>query len=320
MNNLRSVTVIICTFNGSGSISGALNSIFNQAGVGQLFRLAIVVVDNGSTDDTAAIVRTRFTDGKSDIETSIIYEPVKGLASARRAGLLGTTSEFVVFCDDDNELDANYLAEGLRVMNERDRVGAIGGKGVFAADNFEKPTWFAKYQSYFAVGEQLPSEGYANDRGYLWGAGLMIRAEPIRKAYQLGLASIALGRTGSSIISGDDMEMAFWFRLLGYDLWYSPALIFSHRISPERISPASVENLRLSFIRAWDMLRLYYLILVLTNFPQVVRIPAFLFITNAILIFPPIRSERVSRWKESIRKFRTITVKNYRILDDTKLK
>lgn len=318
MDNLRTVTVIICTYNGSRSISGALDSIFNQAGVGRLFSLAILVIDNGSSDDTATKVLARFTGSHSNIETNIVYEPVKGLASARRAGLLCTASEFVVFCDDDNELDANYIAKGLRIMNERNRVGVIGGKGVFVADNFEEPTWFAKYQSYFAVGEQLPSEGDANERGYLWGAGLMIRAEPLRMAYQLGLTSITSGRTGSEITSGDDTELAMWFRLLGYDLWYSPEMTFNHRISVERISVASVETLALSFARAWDMLRLYYLILALRNFPVVVRIPIFLLVTNTILIFPSMKSERIFRWKRSIRKFRTLTLKNYSILNDIK--
>ena len=56
-----------------------------------------IVVDNGSTDDSAAVARAN--------GATVVTEPVRGFGSAAHAGLLAATAPLVAFCDADASMD-----------------------------------------------------------------------------------------------------------------------------------------------------------------------------------------------------------------------
>lgn len=56
-----------------------------------------IVVDNGSTDDSAAVAR--------EIGATVVSEPTRGFGSACYAGLLAATTDIVCFMDCDGSLD-----------------------------------------------------------------------------------------------------------------------------------------------------------------------------------------------------------------------
>jgi glycosyltransferase involved in cell wall biosynthesis len=56
-----------------------------------------IVVDNGSTDDSAAVARAH--------GALVVTEPVRGFGSAAHAGLLAATAPVVAFCDADASMD-----------------------------------------------------------------------------------------------------------------------------------------------------------------------------------------------------------------------
>ncbi|CAN5243858.1 glycosyltransferase family 2 protein [soil metagenome] len=56
-----------------------------------------IVVDNGCTDDSAAIARAR--------GATVVHEPRRGFGSAAHAGLLAATAPIVAFCDADASMD-----------------------------------------------------------------------------------------------------------------------------------------------------------------------------------------------------------------------
>jgi len=60
-----------------------------------------IVVDNGSTDDSAAVARAH--------GATVITEPVRGFGSAAHAGLLAATAPIVAFCDADASMDPQDL-------------------------------------------------------------------------------------------------------------------------------------------------------------------------------------------------------------------
>ena len=62
---------------------------------------AVVVVDNGSRDDTAEVARRW--------GATVVHEPVPGYGAAVHAGLLAATSEYVAFMDGDGSFDAGDL-------------------------------------------------------------------------------------------------------------------------------------------------------------------------------------------------------------------
>ena len=72
----------------------------------------LIVVDNGSTDDTAAVVTAWMRD--RTFPTRLIFEPRPGLSIARNRGVVASTGRLLVFTDDDCELTESYLPDLLR--------------------------------------------------------------------------------------------------------------------------------------------------------------------------------------------------------------
>ena len=91
------LSIIIPSHNHGAFISDAIASARNQS----FGPSDVVVVDDGSTDDTESIVR-----GIGGV--TYIWQENKGVAAARNAGLRTATSRYVIFLDADDLLDAGF--------------------------------------------------------------------------------------------------------------------------------------------------------------------------------------------------------------------
>ncbi|MEV8226951.1 glycosyltransferase family 2 protein [Streptomyces sp. NPDC079167] len=69
-----------------------------------------IVVDNGSTDGSAAVARS--------LGATVVHEPRRGFGSACHAGLLAAEAEYVCFCDCDGSLDPALLPDFVRRIAE----------------------------------------------------------------------------------------------------------------------------------------------------------------------------------------------------------
>ncbi|MGW2559328.1 glycosyltransferase family 2 protein [Streptomyces sp. NPDC001514] len=65
-----------------------------------------VVVDNGSTDESAELARS--------LGATVVHEPRRGFGAACHAGLLAADAEYVCFCDCDASLDPGLLPDFVR--------------------------------------------------------------------------------------------------------------------------------------------------------------------------------------------------------------
>ena len=86
-----SASIIIPTFNGASRIGNCLDSLVKQTAGGNV---EILVVDDGSTDNTANVVR-----GYSSVR--LIPQANAGPASARNRGALEAQGKILLFTDDD---------------------------------------------------------------------------------------------------------------------------------------------------------------------------------------------------------------------------
>ena len=96
-----SVSVIMPTFNKADYLDLTLASFAAQS----LREFEVVVVDDGSSDDTAACVR-RY---EKDIKLRYIYQPNGGRGSARNRALREARGDLLVFCDDDRLVPRDFL-------------------------------------------------------------------------------------------------------------------------------------------------------------------------------------------------------------------
>jgi glycosyltransferase involved in cell wall biosynthesis len=113
------VSVVIPCFNQGHYLREALDSVMAQT----LPAAEIVVVDDGSTDDTAVVARTHRN-------VRYIHQRNRGLASARNTGAAHTTGEHVVFIDADDRLRPDALAIGARESLAHPACALVWGRCV----------------------------------------------------------------------------------------------------------------------------------------------------------------------------------------------
>jgi glycosyltransferase involved in cell wall biosynthesis len=113
---LPTVSVIIPCFNQGRFLAEALDSVGSQT----LPATNIILVDDGSTDDTAAVAQ-RYP------EVKYVRQPNRGLAAARNAGLARSSGDFIVFLDADDRLKPEALEVGRRELLAHPRCALVWG-------------------------------------------------------------------------------------------------------------------------------------------------------------------------------------------------
>lgn len=117
MSDRSLVSIIMPAYNASAFIADAIRSILAQ----KHRPLEVIVVDDGSTDDTAAIVAT-FGD-----PVRYHWQANAGPPNARNRGLALTSGEFVSFLDADDLFEPNKLAQQLPRVKDNPSVEVVLG-------------------------------------------------------------------------------------------------------------------------------------------------------------------------------------------------
>ena len=228
---MNGISIIICTYNGRQKLEETLLAILQLKAT---FPWELLVVDNASTDDTAAF-STSLLSG-SAIDWRILREDEPGLIKARLCGLRASKYDVLLYCDDDNTLDREYLQIGYDLLSKNPVIGALGGCGTpfFEA---QKPDWFDKYGHSFAVGPQAEKDGPMQEYpAELYGAGAFFRKKVLLQYLEKGFKSGLSGRTGNNLVSGEDVEWCYLIQLAGYQIWYDHRLVFKHTMPQGRMN------------------------------------------------------------------------------------
>lgn len=129
------VSVVITTYNRAKLIARAIESVLNQA-----YRdFELIIVDDGSTDNTAEIVNS-YNDKRIRY---IRHEKNRGAAAARNTGIRAARCEYIAFQDSDDEWFSNKLEK--QMMAFRDAPPAVGVvySGVWYLAGRKR--WYAAY-------------------------------------------------------------------------------------------------------------------------------------------------------------------------------
>ncbi len=247
------IEVAICTHNGAGRLPAVLQALAAQT-ISPL-HWSVLVVDNASTDDTAAIARRSWT--RSDVMLRVVHEPRPGVRMARQRALIETSREFICFCDDDNLLAQNYLEVATSTMDGLPLAGALGGRGEPSSES-PLPEWFSTAASGYAVGPQAEAEGrIADSRGYLYGAGMVVRRAAWNRISRSGFEPRLMSREGNGLNSGEDNELCLMLLLMGWQIHYSSRLVFRHLIHSRKLDETYCRALYRGFGEATGILNAY---------------------------------------------------------------
>jgi glycosyltransferase involved in cell wall biosynthesis len=119
------VSVIIPARNAARTLAETLLSICAQS----LAELEVIVVDDGSTDATADIVRCH---AKDDPRIRLLQQRAIGVCAAKNTGARAARGEYLTFLDSDDLWDRSKLERQVDAISGRPRTAVITGLRRFA--------------------------------------------------------------------------------------------------------------------------------------------------------------------------------------------
>ena len=198
-------------------------------------RWEYLLIDNLSDEPLAA----RF-DLSWHPQAKHIVEERLGLTAARLRGIREAAGEVLVFVDDDNVLDADYLEEVARLSAVWPMVGAFSGQ-VRGKFEVPPPEWTRVYWDRLAIREfnqDKWSNLACNSETTPNGAGLCVRrrvADQYLSYHENGKRKILLDRTGTSLVSAGDVDLAATACDLGLGNALFASLALDHLMPRERL-------------------------------------------------------------------------------------
>jgi glycosyltransferase involved in cell wall biosynthesis len=241
----QGVSVVICTYNGRDKLAAAIQSVYSQQYTDD-FRWELLIIDNASTDGSLEFCKELISASNFASLSRVVSEPQPGAAFARKRALFESCCQWVLFVDDDNQLETDYLRKGWDIIRQNPDIGVLGGRSLPVFHGAE-PSWFNKYAISFAVGPQASNSGklpFESGRK-LYSAGSFFNKKALLQYFDKGYECIMVGPKGNDLTRGEDTEWCFMIELAGYSLWYSSDLLFYHHMPTGRLTWDYLERLKI---------------------------------------------------------------------------
>lgn len=148
------VSVIIPVYNGEQYVASCLDNMMAQT----YKKLEIIVIDDGSKDDSAKII--------SQYPVKLIaHEKNRGLSAARNTGIDAAKGEYIHFMDVDDAISPDYYKELVGAITATDADIACGG--MVHEKHHYKTQRFKKRKVYVSVEDKMKVT-YVGKWGYVW--------------------------------------------------------------------------------------------------------------------------------------------------------
>lgn len=253
------LSIVLCTHNPRRAVLDETLAALRRQKALDAGGWELIVIDNASNPALLGSIDV------SGYETArIVREDRLGLTHARLRGLTEAAGEVLVFVDDDNLLDEDYLRSAAGAMSGDHTLGAIGGKSIprYATP---PPAWFDELGIDLAcrdLGERAQYASWegvdAAQRSYPVcapiGAGLVVRRavfEAYATAVERSPGRLGLGRRGADLASGEDNDLIMTALEQGWRVAYLPELRLEHVIPAARLARDYLANYAYSSTRTW---------------------------------------------------------------------
>ena len=219
------VTVVIPTYNRSQFAARAVTSLTEQT----LAPAEIIVMDNGSTDDTSAVVR--------DMTTRVrrlrhIVEPELGVSVARNRGAAEASGDLVAFLDDDAVAGPRWLEALVDAAAGTPGAAAVAGP-IGLRWPLRAPAWLSGLEGWyghFDLGDQARSIDYPL---FPFASNVAFRREAF---LSVGGFPVELGPRGARRIANEEDGLFRRVSERGWTVLYEPRAQVYHWVHRERLS------------------------------------------------------------------------------------
>jgi glucosyl-dolichyl phosphate glucuronosyltransferase len=222
------LTALICTRNRAAYVRKSIASLADQTLPRDQYE--IIVVDNGSEDETRAVVQ-EFAHVPN---LRYVYEPVPGLSKARNTGWQNACGEFVAYLDDDAVACREWAEKYLEVFKTfRPMPGSVGGKcePIWEAP---QPDWLSdRMLTSLSVYDWSDEPLILNEEQWVSGCNI---GYPVNVLRRIGGFREDLGRIGKKLLSGEETYVRRQLDALGLTSVYHPEIVVGHHVSPMRLN------------------------------------------------------------------------------------
>jgi len=227
------VSVAVPTRNRARRLDRLLGTLAAQEAVS--FGWEVIVVDNGSEDDTEEVVRRHAAGGS--IVLRHVFEPRVGLHYGRHRGAREARGLYLAYLDDDMELSTTWI-QGVDLL-ERRRADAVVGR-ILPLWEGRPPAWLRSLVDdgvYPPLGLlNLGEKRRAVDPLTVFGGNCFL---PRRLIFELGgFHPDGFPRERRRYRGDGETGLMRKFRNSGFRSFYDPAATAYHVVSPERMSEA----------------------------------------------------------------------------------
>lgn len=244
------LAVVVCTHNRGASLGDTLASLHACGAPGE--PVDVLVVANACIDDTLQRLHDfRAARGAGPLRLAWLEEPKPGKSHALNAAIAQTDHAALCFIDDDQVVEAGFLAALLAGLREYPDDDVFCGR-IWPAWDGSEPSWvhaqpphaipirpFPEYDlgpstRPVAPADKLPS-----------GGNITVRRRVFER---VGTFAVDLGPAGHNLAGGEDHDFLQRARAAGFALRYLPAVRQLHAIDAERTSTRYI--LRKSYLRS----------------------------------------------------------------------
>ncbi len=240
------LSIVIVSWNTAALTTACLRSIPSGA---QDLDYEVIVVDNASTDGSAARIASEFPEARL-----VCNDANAGYARANNQGLAISTGEYVLYLNSDTVVPTGALARLVQFTRDHDSAGACGPR-LTRFDGRAQP---------FAFGGD-PTPGYLLARG----AARLLLHKPLhdwetrdpKQVDWVSGASLLVRRAALDRIGGfdehyfmyfEDNDLCMRLRTGGWQVWYDPEVAVTH------LGGSSVGRAGESTRWYYDSLRYFY--------------------------------------------------------------
>jgi glycosyltransferase involved in cell wall biosynthesis len=209
------ISLLICTRNRSRSLAATLASVDTAARHPGRGSIELIVVDNGSTDGTAAVIRHWATDRPFTVR--LLSEPQPGLARARNTALRAARGRIVAMTDDDCVLHPDYFTRLVQVFAAQPAPVIIGGR-ILRGDPADLMLT-VKLEDHPMLAEPGTFPG-----GFVMGANLAFTADVRR---MVGPFDARFG-AGAPFRAAEDTDFLLRAQAQGIPIRYDPGFVVDH--------------------------------------------------------------------------------------------
>lgn len=229
----REISVVVCTRSRAPLLAATLASLGRQTLAAD--RYEVLVVDNGSSDDTPEVVRRAAGCGAN---LRGLSEPRTGLSRARNTGVAAAAGAVVAFVDDDALVSEEWLAR-IAASFAASTTGAVTGR-VEPLWEAPRPPWLSDaLLPYLSIVDWGAVAGALAPGRWLCGTNMAFRREDL---LAVGGFAEDLGRRGEKLLSMEEVDVQSRLSARGVVLRYEPAMVVSHRVGAERLTPPWLER------------------------------------------------------------------------------